>query len=180
MYVLCGAVLAHSIWCLTADWTTRVRSRQWQRIFFSSVCVQISWGPLSLLFNWYQRSFPGGKARPGRDADHSPLLLSRSRMSRRYISCPRVHIKVKLSRTRHAVAKVERKYTSYSFLTSARDEGKWSASLPSRALPSGKGSQVPIGYKTGRRGRVVKTLSSSGDPGFKSRPRRPAILIDVF
>jgi hypothetical protein len=30
--------------------------------------------------------FPGGKAQPGRDADHSPHLLPRSRMSRRYTS----------------------------------------------------------------------------------------------
>jgi len=28
--------------------------------------------PLSLLCNWCQISFPKGKARPGRDADHSP------------------------------------------------------------------------------------------------------------
>jgi hypothetical protein len=30
------------------------------------------WGPPSLLYNGYWGSFPGGKARPGRDADHSP------------------------------------------------------------------------------------------------------------
>ena len=29
------------------------------------------WGPPSLLYNGY-RVFPGGKVRPGRDADHSP------------------------------------------------------------------------------------------------------------
>jgi hypothetical protein len=32
--------------------------------------------------------FPGGKARPRRDADHSPHLVPRSRMSRRYIPLP--------------------------------------------------------------------------------------------
>jgi hypothetical protein len=32
--------------------------------------------------------FPGGKARPERDAVHSPHLVSRSRMSRSYISSP--------------------------------------------------------------------------------------------
>jgi len=32
--------------------------------------------------------FPGGKARPGRDADHSPHLVPRSRMSRSYTSFP--------------------------------------------------------------------------------------------
>jgi hypothetical protein len=30
--------------------------------------------------------FPGGKARPGRDADHSPHLVPRSRTSRSYTS----------------------------------------------------------------------------------------------
>jgi hypothetical protein len=32
--------------------------------------------------------FPGSKTRPGRDADHSPHLVQRSRMSRMYISSP--------------------------------------------------------------------------------------------
>jgi hypothetical protein len=32
--------------------------------------------------------FPGGKARPGRDADHSPHLVPRSRMSRSYTFSP--------------------------------------------------------------------------------------------
>jgi hypothetical protein len=32
--------------------------------------------------------FPGGKVRPGRDADHSPHLVPRSRISRSYTSSP--------------------------------------------------------------------------------------------
>jgi hypothetical protein len=36
------------------------------------LCPDQLWSPLSLLSNGYRRSFPGGKARPGRDADHSP------------------------------------------------------------------------------------------------------------
>jgi len=36
-------------------------------------CPDRTWGPASLLYNWY-RVFPGGKERPGRDAD--PLLPS--------------------------------------------------------------------------------------------------------
>jgi hypothetical protein len=32
-----------------------------------------------------------------------------------------------------------RRYTSYSFTTSALDGGEWSVSLPGRALPPGKG-----------------------------------------
>jgi hypothetical protein len=34
-------------------------------------CPDRPWGPLSLLYNGY-RVFPGGKVRPGRDADPSP------------------------------------------------------------------------------------------------------------
>jgi hypothetical protein len=35
-------------------------------------------GQPSLLYNGYRSPFPGGKARPGRDADHSPHLGPRS------------------------------------------------------------------------------------------------------
>jgi hypothetical protein len=38
-----------------------------------------------------------------------------------------------------------RRYSSYSFLTSALDGGEWSASRPGRALPPGKEPPVPIG-----------------------------------
>jgi hypothetical protein len=34
-------------------------------------CPDRPWGPPSLLYNGY-RVFPGGRKRPGRDADHSP------------------------------------------------------------------------------------------------------------
>ena len=34
-------------------------------------CPDQPWGPTSLLYNGY-RVFPGGKERPGRDADPSP------------------------------------------------------------------------------------------------------------
>jgi len=39
------------------------------------------WSPSSLPYNGY-RAFPGGKERPGRDADPSPLLVPWSRKSR--------------------------------------------------------------------------------------------------
>jgi hypothetical protein len=38
----------------------------------------------------------------------------------------------------------EKRYTSYSFLTSALDGGEWSVSCPSRTLGPGKGPRVPI------------------------------------
>jgi len=46
-----------------------------------STPVNRSWDPTSLLYNGY-RVFPGGKERPGRDADPSPLLVPCSRKGR--------------------------------------------------------------------------------------------------
>jgi hypothetical protein len=40
-------------------------------------------------------------------------------------------------------------YSSYSFTTSALDGGEWSTSRPGRALPPGKGPQVPIVQEAG-------------------------------
>ena len=42
---------------------------RWDEIFCT--CPDRPWGPSSLLYNEY-RVFPGGKERPGRDADPSP------------------------------------------------------------------------------------------------------------
>jgi hypothetical protein len=38
--------------------------------FLYPLCPNRLWGPPSLLYNGYRRSFPQGKARPARDADH--------------------------------------------------------------------------------------------------------------
>jgi hypothetical protein len=43
----------------------------------------------------------------------------------------------------------ERRYSSYSFLTSALEGGEWSASRPGRALPQGKEPTVPIVQEAG-------------------------------
>jgi hypothetical protein len=43
----------------------------------------------------------------------------------------------------------ERRYSSYSFSTSALDGGERSASRPGRVLPPGKGSPVPIVQEAG-------------------------------
>jgi hypothetical protein len=43
----------------------------------------------------------------------------------------------------------ERRYSSYSFSTSALDGGEWSGSRPGRALARGKGPPVPIVQEAG-------------------------------
>jgi hypothetical protein len=48
--------------------------------------------------------------------------------------------------TRHGGVLGERRYSSYSFLTSALEWGEWSASRPGRSLPRGK-NPVPILYE---------------------------------
>jgi hypothetical protein len=57
-----------------------VRSLAGAKDFSSSLCVQTGSGahPATCIMG------TGGKMRPGRDADHSPHLVSRSRMSRSY------------------------------------------------------------------------------------------------
>jgi len=46
-------------------------------------------------------------------------------------------------------AQGERRYSSYSFTTSALDGDEWSESRPGRVLPPGKGSPVHIGQEAG-------------------------------
>jgi hypothetical protein len=46
-------------------------------------------------------------------------------------------------------AQGERRYSSYTFMTSALDGGEWPASRPSPALPPGKGTPTPIGQEAG-------------------------------
>jgi hypothetical protein len=54
------------------DWAIGFRSPAETKHFSSDLCPDRLWGPTSLLYKGYRRSFPGGKARQGRDADHSP------------------------------------------------------------------------------------------------------------
>jgi len=51
---------------------------RWGREIFRT-CPDRPWGPASFLYNGY-RVFPGGKVRPGRDANPSPLLVPRSKI----------------------------------------------------------------------------------------------------
>jgi hypothetical protein len=62
---------------------TGVRSRQRQRIFRLASVSRPVLRPTQPPVQWIQESFPGGKAWQGRDADHSPHLVPRSRISGR-------------------------------------------------------------------------------------------------
>jgi hypothetical protein len=68
-----GAGIAQSVQCLTTDWTSGDRSPTEAEDFFSRLCVHAGSGahPVSCKIST-GGPFPGGKARPGRDADHSP------------------------------------------------------------------------------------------------------------
>jgi hypothetical protein len=68
-----GAAVAPSVWCLITDWTTGVRSPTLAEDFSSSLCLQTGSvaHPASCTMGT-GGVFPGGKARSGREADHSP------------------------------------------------------------------------------------------------------------
>jgi hypothetical protein len=73
-----GTVVAQSVWCLTADRSTGVRSLAEAKGFSFSLCVHTS-------SEAHPASYPvgtEGKARPELDADHSLHLVPRSWMSR--------------------------------------------------------------------------------------------------
>jgi hypothetical protein len=55
------------------DWAIGVRSPAGAKDFSSSLCVQTGSGPHPASCTMgTEGPFPGGKARPGRDTDHSP------------------------------------------------------------------------------------------------------------
>jgi hypothetical protein len=64
--------VAQSVQCPATDWTAGVWSPTEAEDFSSNLCVQTGSGahPASYIMGT-GGSFPGGKARPGRDSDHS-------------------------------------------------------------------------------------------------------------
>jgi hypothetical protein len=56
----------------------------------------------------------------------------------------------------------KRKYSSYSFFTTAIDRGEWSASCPCRALAPGKGPPVPMAQDAGWATKPFMTQESKG------------------
>jgi hypothetical protein len=60
------------------------------------------------------------------------------------------HLSKSCPATRHGGTWGEKRYSSYSFLTSALDGGEWSASRPGRALyPRGKDPRYPLDRRLG-------------------------------
>jgi hypothetical protein len=66
-----------------------------------------------------------------------------------YSSCDILKLKLKLYQYTPWRRLRERRYSSYSFMTSALYRAEWSASRPSRALAPGKGPPVPTGHEAG-------------------------------
>jgi hypothetical protein len=89
----------------------------------------------------------------------------------------------------HMEAQGEMIYSSYSFMTSALDEGEWSASRPGRALyPRRKDPQYPLYKRLGgpraglNTGVEEKSLASDGDRTSIAQPSSPypdTILTDI-
>ena len=63
------AGIAQSVLRLATGWTVRGWNPGEDEVF--RTCQDRLWGPPGLLYNGY-RVIPGGKERPGRDADPSP------------------------------------------------------------------------------------------------------------
>jgi hypothetical protein len=71
----------------------------------------------------------------------------------------------------------ERRYSSYSFTTSALDDGEWSASRLRRPLPPGKGPPVPTVLEAGWAPEPVWTqrLEENSLPLPGIEPRSPVV-----
>jgi hypothetical protein len=71
------------------DWAIEVRSPAEEKGFCSSLCIQTrSEAHTASRKIGTGGPFPGGKERPGSDADNSPHLVPRLWMSRSYTSAP--------------------------------------------------------------------------------------------
>jgi hypothetical protein len=68
-----AAAVVQAVQCLTTGYTIGVRSPTGAEDFSSSLCVQTGSGAHPASYPMGTGGpFPGGKVRPGRDADHSP------------------------------------------------------------------------------------------------------------
>jgi hypothetical protein len=94
--------------------------------------------------------YAGRDLNPGAPGSKVGVLTIRPRRSVKWaLFILRVKEKGKQSRNTPWWRLEKRRYSSYSFLTSALDGDEWSASRPDRALPRGKGPPVPIVQEAG-------------------------------
>jgi hypothetical protein len=80
--------------------------------------------------------------------------------------------------TRHGGAWGERRYSSYSFTTTALDEGEWSASRPGRAFTPGErtpGTHCTGGWVGPRADLDTEDRGKNFCPHRKSNPNRPVV-----
>ena len=84
-FLLCVGRVAQSVQRLATGWTIRGSNPGGGQIF--RTCPDRPWGPPSLLYNAH-RVFPGGKERPGRDADPSPPSSAVVMKEQSYTSTP--------------------------------------------------------------------------------------------
>ena len=77
--------VAQSVQRLATGWTVRESNPGGGEIF--RTCPDRPWGPPSILYNGY-RVFPGGKKRPGHDADPSPPSSAVVMKGQSYTSAP--------------------------------------------------------------------------------------------
>jgi hypothetical protein len=89
LLLLKWAGIAQSLWCLTTDWTTGVRSPAETKKNSSNLSVQTSseahTASCTMDTGW---PFAGGKERSGSDADDSSHAVLKSRISTSYIPSP--------------------------------------------------------------------------------------------
>jgi hypothetical protein len=85
IYLCCvGVGVAESVSSVTMDWTARVQSLTGRDDFSSSFCIQTGSGAHPEV--GARGFFPGGKAWPGCDADHSPASSAEVKKEYSYTS----------------------------------------------------------------------------------------------
>ena len=85
LYTNCVVRVAQSVQRLATGWTVQGSNPGGGEIF--RTCPDRPWDPPSLLYNGYQ-VFPGGRERPGRDADPSPPSSAMVMKEQSYTSTP--------------------------------------------------------------------------------------------
>jgi hypothetical protein len=139
----------------------------YKRTVFKSTIQSCLGSPLGLILRWLFRTLLISCLKI--TSSIKPIIFSYNWSAwYRPISCV-----LEVVPLRHAGVKGGRRCSSFTFLTSALDGGEWSASLPGRALPPGKGSPVPIGLEAGWASELVWTQGLEEKSFASARDRTP-------